>query len=401
MPGSGQRAAVAFVALIGAALAGCGQAPEAAASGMRAITPSGGGGHAPPAAVDELLLSEHQLHAIRVDHAVLHRFALERTAVGSIDFDEDRTVAVFSPYPGRVVRTHAQLGDEVARGALLYTIESPDLVQAESTLIAAAGTAELTTAALSRAKALFDQAGMAQKDYQQAVSDQMAADGALKAARAAVRVFGKSDAQIEAIIAGRVIDPELEVHSPTNGRVTARAAQVGLLVQPGSVPAPYSVADLSRMWLIASVPETDVSVLRVGQAMSVRVTALPGLRLQAHIRAIGASVDPGTHNVLVRSEVSDPQHALRSGMIATFTITIGAPMEAVAIPVNGVVREGDGTLTVWVAQDTHTFLRRSVRIGLQQDGFNEVLEGVAEGESVVTDGAILLSNLRDGGGADD
>jgi cobalt-zinc-cadmium efflux system membrane fusion protein len=112
-------------------------------------------------------------------------------------------------------------------------------------------------------------------------------------------------------------------------------------------------------------------------------------------------VDPGTHTVLVRSEVSDPQHALRSGMIATFTITIGAPMEAVAIPVNGVVREGDGTLTVWVAQDTHTFLRRSVRIGLQQDGFNEVLEGVAEGESVVTDGAILLSNLRDGGGADD
>jgi membrane fusion protein, heavy metal efflux system len=349
---------------------------------------------------DSVQLSASQLQSVKISPAAVRNFALQLSSVGSIDFDEDAAVQVFSPYQGRIIHAFAQVGDQVARGKTLYTIDSPDLMQAESNLIAAAGVADLTAAALARAKDLYETQGIAQKDYQQAISDQMTAEGSLNAAREAVRVFGKSESEINSIVAQRNIDPALVVASPVSGRVTARFAQPGLLVQPGNVPAPYSVADISIMWMLADVPESDVALIRVGQSVTVKVMALGDRRFSARISTIGATVDPNTHTVVVRSEVPDPEHALRPGMIATFVIQTGAPVESIAVPMDGVVREGDGTMSVWVTTDRHRFTRRIVRIGLQQDGFDQVAEGLQPGELIVTEGAILLSNMLYGGGGD-
>jgi cobalt-zinc-cadmium efflux system membrane fusion protein len=345
-------------------------------------------------------LRPSQLEALKLAPAAARSFSLLRTAVGSIDFDENVAVQVFSPYQGRILQAFAEVGDSVRRGATLYTIDSPDLLQAESTLIAAAGVADLTAAALTRAKDLYDHQGMAQKDYQQAVSDQMAAEGALKAARNAVRIFGKSEHEIDAIVAQRKVDPTLVIPSPVTGRITSRFAQPGLLVQPGAVPAPYGVADLSTLWMLANVAESDVALLGVGQAVDVRVMALGDRQFKANIKTIGATVEPNTHTVVVRSEVRDPQHQLRPGMMANFVVQIAEPVDSVAVPVNGVVREGDGTMSIWVTTDRRTFFRRTVKIGLQQDGFDQILEGLRPGELTVVDGAILLSNLLFGGSGD-
>jgi cobalt-zinc-cadmium efflux system membrane fusion protein len=101
---------------------------------------------------------------------------------------------------------------------------------------------------------------------------------------------------------------------------------------------------------------------------------------------------------MVRSEIKDPNHELRSQMYATFVIRTGAPVRAPAIPLDGVVREGDGTMSVWVVgNDHHHFMRRSVKIGLQQEGYDQILEGVKAGETVAVDGAIFLSNILYGG----
>ena len=388
--GFGVVPATVLTALATLALGGCSAGAGARAAQTATSAPE----------PDSVNLSDSQLQAVKLGRAATHSFALRRSAVGSIDFDENLSVQVFSQYPGKIIQTFAEVGDEIQRGRILYSIDSPDLVQAESALIAAAGVANLTSAALARAKDLYETQGMAQKDYQQAVSDQMSAEGALKAARSAVRVFGKTEQQIGAIIAQRKIDPALAITSPVSGRVTARFAQPGLLVQPGTAPAPYSVADLATMWMLASVPESDVGSLRVGQSVTVKVMALGEHEFSARISTIGAAVDPTTHTVVVRSEVPDPQHQLRSGMIANFTIETGDPVESVAVPANGVVREGDGTMSVWVTTDRHKFVRRAVRTGLQQDGLDQILEGLQPGEVVVTDGAILLSNMLYGGGAD-
>ena len=103
-------------------------------------------------------------------------------------------------------------------------------------------------------------------------------------------------------------------------------------------------------------------------------------------------VDPTTRRVLVRSEVQNPRDELRSGMFATFVIRTGAPVRSVAVPLNGVVREGDGTMTVWVTADRRRFTKRTVQVGLQRDGYRQILDGVQPGELVATEGALFLSN---------
>jgi cobalt-zinc-cadmium efflux system membrane fusion protein len=342
-------------------------------------------------------LNETQLKAIKFAPADTHSFSPQRVAVGSIDFNENLAVQVFPPYQGKIIRAYAELGQEVSKGQPLYTIDSPDLVQAESTLIAAAGVLDLTGAALARARQLYDTQGIAQKDMQQAVSDQMTAEGALKAARDALRVFGKSETDVDAIVAQRKIDPALVVPSPVSGRVTARYAQPGLLVQPGNTPAPYSVADVSTMWMLANVAESDSPLFHLGQAVRVKVMAFPDRDFEGKISVIGATVDPGTHTVLVRSEIDDPKHELRPGMFATFVIHTGEAFTAIALPLSGVVREGDGTMSIWVTADRRHFIRRTVSIGIQQDSFDQIADGLKPGEIVVTDGAIFLSNMLNGG----
>jgi cobalt-zinc-cadmium efflux system membrane fusion protein len=107
---------------------------------------------------------------------------------------------------------------------------------------------------------------------------------------------------------------------------------------------------------------------------------------------LGSVIDPNSHRQLVRSEIEDPQHLLRSGMFASFVIRVGDPVRSPTVPVAGIVREGDGTMTAWVTRDRHRFLRRTVKLGLQQDGWAQILDGLQAGEDAVTDGAVFLSN---------
>src|SRR5215471_5748549 len=117
-------------------------------------------------------LTEKDAAAIKPAPVSEREFPIEKTAIGSIDFNQDMTVQVFTPYPGRIVQLSAQLGDEVQKGQVLFTIDSPDLVQASSTLISAAGILDLTNRNLVRAKTLYDTKAWSQQQYEQAVSDQ-------------------------------------------------------------------------------------------------------------------------------------------------------------------------------------------------------------------------------------
>jgi membrane fusion protein, heavy metal efflux system len=354
--------------------------------------PSGGPGAA-AANPNTLELSASQLQSVKVAPVEERQFPVEKDAVGSIDFDEDMLVQVFTPYQGKILALFAKVGDDVKKGQTLFTIDSPDLLQAESTMIAAAGVLDLTTRNLARLQSLYTTRAVSQHDVEQATSDQQTAEGNLRAARDAVRIFGKTDADIDNIIAKRIADPTLVVASPINGRITARNAAPGLFVQPGGVPAPYTVANIDMMWMLANVTETDSPAFRVGMPVRVRIDAFPSRVFEGQVTTVGSTVDPNTRRVLVRSEIKDPQHELRSGMFANFTIEVGAPIQSPAVPLDGVVREGDGTQTIWVTTDRRRFTRRTVKIGEQADGYRQILEGVKVGELVATEGAIFLDNM--------
>ncbi len=342
---------------------------------------------------DSIDLSDAQLSAVKVKPIQERDFPRDKEAVGSIDFNEEMAVQVFTPYPGRIIALFASVGDDVIKGQTLFTIDSPDLLQAESTLIAASGVLELTTRNLARLKELYTTRAVSQRDLDQGTSDQQTAEGNVRAARDAVRLFGKTDAEIDRIVADRRADPTLVVPCPLDGRVTARNAAPGLYVQPGSAPAPYTVANIDTMWMLANVAENDSPAFEVGQPVQVRIGAFPSRSFDGKITTVGASVDPNTRRVLVRSEIKDPQHELRSGMFANFTISIGAPARSPAVALDGIVREGDGTHAVWVTADRRRFTRRTVKIGDRRDGYRQVLDGLRPGELVATEGAIFLSNM--------
>jgi cobalt-zinc-cadmium efflux system membrane fusion protein len=344
---------------------------------------------ADPQTVD---LSEKQAATLKINPVGSRDFAFLKTAVGTIDFNENLLVQVFSQYAGKILKANFNIGDDVKAGDVLFTIDSPDLLQAESTLLAAAGVLELQKRTLARATNLLKAGGSAQKDVDQSTSDQQTAEGNYKAARDAVRIFGKTDAEVDQVVDMRKVDSTLRVPSPIAGRVVARNAAPGLLTQPGNTPSPYSVADLSTMWMLANVIETDAPAYRVGQDVEVRVPAYPDKVFKGHVTALGSMIDPNSRRQLVRSEIDDPEHLLRSGMFATFVIRVGDAARSLAVPAEGVVREGDGTMTVWVTSDRRHFTKRTVKIGLQQDGWDQILEGLSPGETVVSDGAVFLSN---------
>ena len=269
-------------------------------------------------------LSPSQLNAIKIGPVGAYSFPIEKAVVGSISFEED-----------------------------------PATVQAESTLIGAAATFKLTSLEMARVQALGETNGIAQKELEQATSDQQTAEAALKAARDAVRALGQTDAEIDQMVAA--------------GRIES--------------------AVRSTKWAVANVSESDSPLIEVGQPVEVKATACPDRVFAGKISKIYATVDPNTHRMAVRCEVEDPRDELRVGMLANIVIRVHDPVGTTAIPVNGVVREGDGTMTAWVTTDRHRFVQRIIETGMREDGQVEILKGLQPGELVVTDGAVFLDNM--------
>lgn len=338
-------------------------------------------------------LTPDQLHSIKIEPIGAGQFPVEKQAVGSISFADDLTVPVYPSYQGKIIKGLVEMGDNVQKGQPLYSIESPDLIQAESTLIAAAATLQVTNKELIRAKELTGPNGISERELDQATSDQQTAEGALKAARDAVRVFGKTDAEMDQMIAARRIDPALVVYSPMAGQITSYNAPAGLLAQPGNAPAPYTVTNVGVKWMLADVVESDISLLRVSEPVDVRVMAYPDRVFRGTINKIYPSVDPNTHRATVRSEISDPKNELRPGMLANFVIRVQKPVEGISIAANGVVREPDGTMTAWTTTDRRHFTQRVIKIGLHTDDTVQVVDGLQAGELVVSEGAVFLSNM--------
>jgi multidrug efflux pump subunit AcrA (membrane-fusion protein) len=204
--------------------------------------------------------------------------------------------------------------------------------------------------------------------------------------------IAKAESETEQV-SSRRLDNEIVVRSPIVGQITSVNATPGLLVQPGKPPAPCAVASVSVKWMLANITEVDSPVFRVGQPVEVRVAAYPGRVFQGKTVKIYPNVDPNSHRVTIRSEIVDPQNELRSGMVADMVVRVQEPVEATAIPASGVVRESDGTLTAWVTTDRRHFVQKTVKIGLQQGGLYQVIQGLQRGELAVTNGAVFLSNI--------
>ena len=343
--------------------------------------------------VDEVQLTAEQVLELKVGSVGSQTFDLRHEAIGSIDFNQDMAVQVFSPYQGRIGSMLVRAGDDVVAGQVLYTVQIPDLPAAAAMLISTAGTLKVTGQTLRRAQALFETQSIPLKELQQNTADQQAAEAAYQAARKTLSLFGLVNKEIEEIEGKHKVDTDMPIRSPFAGRVTARAGAVGQLVQPGSGSAPLMVANLQTLWMVASVPESELASYKLGQPVSVKVPAYPETEFSGKITYIADVADAVTHRIVVRAEVSNAKHLLKPQMLATFNITLGQPVSSVAVPANALAREGSGALSVWVTQEGTRFKRRAVQAGMMQNGMVQITDGLLAGEKIARDKALFLSNL--------
>jgi len=347
-----------------------------------------------------------QLHQLNIVPVTTERFSIEKPAVGQIAFNEDASTLVLTPFTGRVTRLIARMGDEVKRGDALFEIDSPEVVQAQTDLIAALHGLEKAKSQLALAKRVLDrQTGLladkatsqreldsARNDFAAAESDLATANGTLMAARNRLRVIiGRDKEEVERVERERSVNPLITINAPIDGTVIGRKVGPGQYVRSDVADPLYSVADLTTMWLKANVPETEIANVRVGQELEVRVTALPDRTFRARIIAIGASSDTATRRIVVRSEIPNPDRLLRSDMFANFKITIGGGEPLPVVPVEAVIRDG-AEAAVWVMREPTVFDRRKVKLGREREGRVQVLEGLQAGEQVVGRGAIYVDN---------
>lgn len=336
-------------------------------------------------------LGEQQARALKLVVVSEQDFQKEVHSYGGIDFDQNQTVTVYAHYPGRILEAQPNVGDYVEKDQFLFSMQSPDLLAAETTLIANASANVLQGKNLRRAQEMIRIGGISQMALDQAVSGQQTAQGAIVAARNTLKTFGKTDDEIDALIADRRADAALIVKSPIAGVVVARAAAPGLYIQPGVAPAPYVLSDTTTLWLYANVIEEEAPFIRIGQKVEAHVAAFPDTIFYGKISVVSASLDPVTRRLSARCEIADPSHLLRAGMFANLSIRVGDIYHAPATPESAIYREGDGQLTVWTTKDDRRFTRKFVKIGETRDGFVQIVSGLKIGDKVVSDGGLILT----------
>ena len=351
-----------------------------------------------------------QWAAFRIEPVVSREFRAELVTDGKISVDEERATPIFSPYSGRVTRLLVKPGDAVQRGERLFTLEVADVVQAQNDFIAAAtglnkARSQLDLARINekRQRDLYEGKATPLKELQQAQAaliaaqnDLRSAEVAFEAARNRLRILGKTDAEIAAFLEKGQISAETPIYAPIDGTVVQRKVGPGQYVSSGASEPVYVIGDLSTVWLIAFVRETDTPKLRPGQAVDFTVLAYPGRVFKTKVSYVAATVDSSVRRILVRASVDNTDNLLKPEMFATVTIITGDGTTSPAVPREAIIYEGEDA-RVWVARKEKSVELRMIKTGLVNGDMVQVLEGLAPGEKVITKGTLFIDRAAGDG----
>jgi len=303
--------------------------------------------------------------------------AHEVRTVGYFEYDQERMVSVTTKYPGFIEKTYVNyIGQPVKKGEPLFEIYSPELVQTEQELLAA-------------------------KRYVQSLSDAPAgttarAEALLEAARQRLAFWDIAPEQIRRLEESGEVFRALQVVAPASGVVMLRMPGLeGMATRPGMEL--LHIADLSNLWLTVEVFDNQLPWLDIGSPATVTVSYFPGVSYRGRVRYIEPEVSEKTRTIQLTLDVPNRDRRLRVGMYATVIFEPVTAPDAVTVPAEAVIRTGERDIVV-VALGGGRFAPRDVVLGSRGDGFIQVLEGLTEGDEVVTSAQFLIdseSNLRE------
>ena len=309
---------------------------------------------------------------------------------GRIDFDEQRLARIGATVTGRVTDIDALLGQSVKKGEVLARLNSSELSTQQLAYLKARAELELNRRNAERAKALFDADVIGAAELQRRQSEFQISVAETRAAADQLALLGVSAAAIARLGSEGAVNSVVPVVSTLSGVVVERKLAQGQVVQPAD--ALFVVADLTRLWAVAQVPEQQVSQVKTGQTVNIEVPALGNEKLVGKLIFVGQTINPETRTVLVRTELDNRDGRLKPAMLASMLIE-ARPVERMVVAASAVVRENDQD-HVFVAEAEGVFRLVSVRLGAELNGQRVVLSGLKGQERVVVDGAFHLNNER-------
>jgi cobalt-zinc-cadmium efflux system membrane fusion protein len=317
-----------------------------------------------------------------VADAVTKEIARSLVLPAIVEADPARTVKLLPPVAGRVVSLKVQLGERVTEGQELLVLDSGDLAQAFSDDEKARTLLALTKQVLDRQMGLEKSGGAAIKDREEAQSDHAQAQAEFERAETRLRSIGVSPDQM-----GK--SRELSLTAPMAGSV------IDLQVAPGaflndSTAAIMTIANLETIWVTASVPEKDTSVVSTGQPVSVTFPAYPGAVFSGKVLFVSDVLDPDTRRTKVRIAFDNPNNSLKPGMFANAAFAAPA-VPRLLVPTSALVMTNDAT-SVFVETAPWIFERRVIETNYQEGDVAAVKSGLTPGERVIVKGAVLLND---------
>ena len=309
---------------------------------------------------------------------------------GQIDFDEQALTRIGSSVTGRVTQIQATLGQIVDKGDTLALINSSELSGAQLSYLRARSERELHRRNMARAKTLFEADVISAAEFQRRESEFEIASAETRAAQDQLRVLGVSPKSIENLANTGTIDSVASVMATIKGVVVERKVAAGQVVQASDVL--FAVADLSRVWAVAQVPEQQVGQVKVGQSVSIEVPALGNEKLEGKLIYVGQTVNPESRTVLVRTALDNKSGRLKPSMLASMLIE-STPVKRLVVPATAVVRQDD-TDHVFVEEADKRYRLTPVTLAAEHSGQRVVLDGLKPGMRIVSEGAFHLNNHR-------
>lgn len=357
-------------------LVGCGE--KAASSGAP-----------PPAKIEQetdvsLLQVEHpeQFPIVKATESLQ---APSLTVTGVVSPDVSRTVPVISLASGRVVEVRARLGDIVQKGQLLLRVQSPDIAAAFADYRKATADEVLVRKQFDRAQILYDKGAISLNDFQIAEDAESKAKVDLETAQEHLHVLGVEKDHPSAVV---------EIKAPVSGVITDQQVTNASGVQALTGANPFTISDLSNVWILCDVYENDLANARIGETAEIRLVAYPDKLLTGRINNIGPILDATIRTAKVRVEVANPNGLMRVGMFVNATFHGQREERFAAVPASAILHLHDRDW-VYVPAGDKKFRRVEVKAGATlPDKTQLVLSGIQPGQEVVSS-ALVLQNMAE------
>src|SRR5271163_696041 len=372
--------AAAVAALISVALTGCSAKSDTSAQAA-SVTPS------------NVKLTPAQLKNIQFYTIQSSKYHKTIETSGAVDFDNDQATSVLAPFSGPASRLLVALGDRVKKGDPLAEVESPDFAAAISAYSKALATAKTNRHLADLDKDLLQHHGVAQKEADQAETDAVNAEADRDAALQALVSLNVHPQTIKDIQEGRPILRAAGVlRSPIAGTVVEKLITPGELLQAGTTPC-FTVADLSRVWVMAQVFGADIASVHLGDSAEV-ASGIGAKNFSGRVDNISALVDPDTRSVVARVVVKNPGDFLKKQMYVRALIRARQESDGLLVPVSSILRDDVNLPFVYLAQADGSFARQHVTLGYRAGDQFDIPEGLKAGDQIVVDGGIFVQFIQ-------